>query len=301
MAYRDLPVPEVARPLPRLDPYRHRAGFIRVLSGLYHAEAAAMKGFTLMTHPLFVQSSEMFTSACQRLVADEKQHLLDIEEMIRKLGGDSVIPASASEIKFWKAWRSGELFALPFKPSIAAAFCLFSEGLGYAFLYNLASATADPEISNLLWSNVKDEQMHLRLSLTVLRRALEQERGVLVDFLVHLYGYMMLAREPIREQRALLQSIGLDFDIVVGSSIRFLFDLLHLVVRESGQDNYLWRQLGAAARSLGGHPDMVKLLHLLMFFPDVPFSRRAVFQWGRASLRLRGIQPTSAAQIEAIA
>jgi rubrerythrin len=301
MAYRNLPVPEVARPLPRLDPYRHRAGFIRVLSSLYHAEAAAMEGFTLMNQPLYVQSSEMFTSACKRLIADERQHLLDIEDMIRRLGGDGVTPPTPVEARFWKAWRSGRLFALPFKPSIAAAFCLFSEGLGYAFLYNLAQATADPEIAKLLWANVKDEEMHLRISLTVLRRALEQENGVLADFLIHLYGYMMLAREPIREQRALLASIGLDFDIIVGSSIRFLFDLLHVVVRESGQDNLLWRKLGAAARGLGGSPDMVKLLHVLMFVPDIPFSRRAVFEWGRLSLWLRGLRPTTAAQIEAMA
>ncbi len=300
MAYRNLPEPAVGRPLQLIDPYRHRESYIRLLSSLYHAEAAAMQGFLLLSDPLYVQSSELFANASKRLVADERKHLLDIEEMIRKLGGFEVVPPSPVEAKFWKAWRSGTLFALPFKPSVAAAFCLFSEGLGYGFLYNLAQATADPEIRAMLWSNVEDEKMHLRLSMSVLRKSMEQESGVLTDFLIHLYGYMLLAREAIREQRALVESIGLDFDVVVGSSIHFLFELLNLVMEETGQTNLVWQKLRDAARLLGERPNTVKLLHLLMYVPEVPLSRRAVFEWGRVGLRRRGIRPTTTKQIEAL-
>jgi hypothetical protein len=130
---------------------------------------------------------------------------------------------------------------------------------------------------------------------------MEKERGLLIDFLIHLYGYMLIAREPIREQRALAESIGLDFDVLVGSSIRFLFELLGLVMAETGHDSRLWRWLSAAARLLGERPEAARLLHLLMFLPEVPLSRRAVFHWGHISLRLRGLRPTTAAQMEDLA
>lgn len=301
MAFRDLPVPQVARPQGPIDPYRHREAFVRLLSNLHHAENAAMEGFLLLQHPLYVQANDLFARASQRLVADERKHLADIEALIRKLGGTGVLPAAPAEARFWRAWRSGTLFALPFKASVAAAFCLFSEGLGYAFLYNLAQATADPEIRALLMANVEDEQGHLRLSLTVLRRALAQERGLLADFLVHLYGYMMIAREPLRDQRALLESLGLDFDVLVGSSLRFLFDLLNLAIDDAEKDSLLWRRLRAAGRLLGDRPELVRALHLFMFLPEVPLARRAVFAWGHLGLRRRGLKPTTAAQMEAMA
>lgn len=299
MAYRDLPLPQVARQQPPLDPYRHRDAFVRLLSTLYHAEAAAMEGFLLLQDPLYVQANEIFARASQRLVADERKHLADIEHMIRKLGAPGVVPPSPVEEKFWSAWRSGELFALPFRPGTAAAFCLFSEGLGYAFLYNLAQATADPEIRGLLLANVEDEEVHLRLSLSVLRRALAQESDIVLDFLIHLYGYMLIAREPLREQRALVESLGLDFDVMVGSSLRFLFDLLGIVVKERGQEGRAWRQLSALARVLGERPEAARVLHWLMFLPEVPLSRRAVFAWGRLHLRRRGLRPTTGQQMAA--
>jgi rubrerythrin len=297
MAYQDIPVPQVARPRTPIDPYRHRDAFIQMLSSLYHAEAAAMEGFLLLTNPLYVQANELFTKASQRLVADERKHLADIERMIRMLGGSGILPPSPAEARFWNAWRSGELFALPFRSSTAAAFCLFSEGLGYAFLYNLAQATADPEIREMLMENVVDEQVHLRLSLSVLRRTMAHERDILTDFLIHLYGYALIAREPMREQRALLESLGLDFDVLVGSSIRFLFDLLGIALSERGEVSPAWRQLRGLAQLLGERPEATRILHWLMFLPEVPLSRQAVFGWGRLNLRRRGLRPTTGQQL----
>ncbi|WNG39935.1 ferritin-like domain-containing protein [Archangium violaceum] len=286
MAPHVLPVPSVARPLAPVDPYRHREAYARVLSMLCHAEAAALEGFKLLTHPDFVQTHAMFAKARRFLVQDESRHLEDLKQLVRKLGYDDVLPPSPEEAEFWSAWRSGRLFALPFKPSVAALFCLLSEGLGYAFLYNLAQATRAPDIRAVLEANLEDEKSHLQLSLVMLERALVNDRTFLADVLIYLYGYSLLARRPIRRQRKTLEAIGLDFYVIFGSSIRFVFDLLKLVLAETGRYSPLWGVLDSFTQGLGRAPRFMKLLHLFMFLPEPPFSRWFVYQWGRLTLRL---------------
>jgi hypothetical protein len=183
--------------------------------------------------------------------------------------------------EFWTAWRSGKLFALPFKASVAALFCLFSEGLGYAFLYNLAHATSDPGIRKVLLDNVEDEKMHLRLSLSILERALHGERGFMADLLVYLAGYGLLARKAARQQRELLEDLGLDFDVVVGSSVRFVGDLLDLVMAKTGRSSVGWKLARSTTNFLGAHPESIRALHLSMYLPTPPFVPDAVYWWGR--------------------
>lgn len=289
----ELPTPYVSRPLPPVDPYRHRRAYIEVLSALYHAEAAALEGFSLLEDPAYVESSELFARAARRLVADETKHLQDIADLIQTLGGSAVAPPTPEMREFWTAWRSGKLFALPFKPSVAALFCLFSEGLGFAFLYNLAHATSDPDVRRVLLANVEDEKMHLRLSLSILERALKEEPGFLADLAVYVAGYGLLARKAARAQRELLESIGLDYDVVVGSSLRFVADLIDIVMQRSRRATSAWRLLHRSAAWLGARPSSIRVLHWGMYLPAPPGAGRLVYAWGK-SQRTRSRQVTPA-------
>lgn len=277
----ELPTPFVSRPLRPVDPYRDRHAYIEVLSALYHAEAAALEGFSLLEDPTYVESSELFTRAARRLISDETKHLQDIADLIASIGGTGVLPPTPEMLGFWTAWRSGEVFALPFKPSVAALFCLFSEGLGFAFLYNLAHATSDPDVRRVLLANVEDEKMHLRLSLSILDRALQDERGFLADLAIYVAGYGLLARKAARGQRELLEAIGLDFDVVVGSSLRFVADLIDLVMQRSERSTPAWKFVHRAARWLGDRPASIRVLHWSMYLPAPPWAGRAVYAWGR--------------------
>lgn len=292
MSRYQLPIPRVARPLPSVDPYRNREAYARVLSALYHAEAAALEGFSLLEDPAYVESSELFEKAARRLIADETKHLQDIEGLVRKITGSGVCPPTASMQSFWTAWRSGQLFALPFKPSVAALFCLFSEGLGFAFLYNLAHATSEPEIRKVLLANVEDEKMHLRLSISILERALLHEPGFVADFLVYLTGYGLLARKAAREQRALLEAINLDFDVVVGSSLRFVADLLDVAVRGAARASRAWDLAHRTTHWLGERPAAMRVLHWSMYLPAPSLASRPVYWWGQRGRKRRvNVQP----------
>src|SRR4051812_8643267 len=97
--------------------------------------------------------------------------------------------------EFLTGWKTNKIFALPFKPAVASMFCLFSEGLGYAFLYHLAQVTTDPEIRAMLEQNVVDEEVHIRLSISVLKQALEQNDRFIAAFLIYLSGYSLIARK----------------------------------------------------------------------------------------------------------
>jgi hypothetical protein len=278
----ELPTPYVSRPLPPVDPYRYRQAYVEILSALYHAEAAALEGFSLLEDPAYVESSELFARAARRLVADETKHLQDIADLVSSINGSGIAPPTQEMREFWTAWRSGKVFALPFKPSVAALFCLFSEGLGFAFLYNLAHATSDPDVRRVLLANVEDEKMHLRLSLSILERALKDERGFLTDLAIYVAGYGLLARKAARGQRALLEAVGLDFDVVVGSSLRFVADLIDIVMQRSGRATVAWRALHRSARWLGASPSSIRLLHWSMYLPPPPWAGRAVYLWGRS-------------------
>lgn len=301
MAYKDLPTPQVARPISLIDPYRHSGAYIRILSSIYHAEAAALQWFMSLRDPRYVEETDLFARASARLATDEQRHLRDIEDMLRLLGAQGPLPPSPAEARFWQSWRSGRLFALPLRANTAAALCLFTEGMGYALIYHLAHATADPALRALLMENLADEQVHLRLSLSILRRALRHERGLLADLAVHLYGFLMAARDPLREQRAIIETFGLDYDVLIGSSLRFLADLFALVIEGSDHDGPLWRGFHAAATLLGERPAAVRLVQLFLFFPEPPLSRKAVYSWGRLNRRRRGPRhPTPAQTQEAL-
>lgn len=293
MARYDLPTPQTAAPLPLIDPYRNRPAYLRVLSLLYHAESAALVGFRLLNDERFVQANDLFAKSSALLIADESRHIADIEHLVELLGVGGIQPPSPEEAEFWTAWRRGDLFALPYKPSVAALFCLFSEGLGYAFLYNLAQATSDPEFKAVLLANVEDEKAHLRLSLTILRRALERQKGALLaDFLVYMAGYVLIARAPVQAQRTTVEALGLSFELIAGSSFHFVFELLKLVVAETGQDSATWRLLGRLSQVALERPRLLRTLFLGARLPEPPLVRRAVWGWGRLGLLRAGVAPT---------
>jgi hypothetical protein len=275
-----LPQPRLARPLPPCDPFRHRTAYIRMLAYLYHAEAAALAGFELLTDPRYVEKSDLFDKAAPRLVADEARHLEDVRWMLARLGAAEIPPPTAAERELWEGWKRGDLFALPYKASIASLFCLFSEGLGYAFLHHLHAVTLDPEIKARLASNLDDEQMHLRLSISVLQRALARDHDFVADFLVYFSGYALLARQPLREIRGTLNELGLDFELVVASSLRFVYELFELALERAGQRGKIWTVADRLTRFVAGRPATIRLVHAAMYLPEPPLARRLVHRWG---------------------
>ena len=274
-----MPTPVLVRPRQPIDPYRQREPYVRLLSALFHAEAAAMDGFRLLNDPAFVQPHPMFAKASRKLIADEAKHLDDVRSIVKKLGVPDVVPPSESERDFWIAWRSGTTFALPLKASVASLFCLFSEGLGYGVLYHLAEATTDPEIRALLADNVEDEKMHIQLSISVLRRAVEADRAAfLQDFIVYGLGYFLMAKRPIREHRDLFEALGFDFGEVLASSIGFVGDLVRLVTDE--QPSRAW-DLVHRALQIGGRPRVADAITAAMHVPLPRIVDRMILAYGR--------------------
>jgi hypothetical protein len=281
MSTRTLPTPSLTFEMPRVDPYRHRVAYVRLLSAIWHAERGALDGFALLQDPTFVRRSELFARASRKLVADEAKHLEDIEQIVAKLHDGGILPPSAAAKELWPAWRSGAIFALPLKPAVASLFCLFSEGLGYALLYNLAEITMDPEIGRVLQDNVEDEKSHLRLSMSILRSSLKDDpAGFAADFAVYTFGYGMMVKDAMREYRPYLVDLGLDYDAFVACSIRFVADLLLRVVEESGQASPLWGIVDRLTKQLWRRPGLVKALYAASFLPEPPFARRLVRAWG---------------------
>lgn len=252
-----------------------------MLAYLYHAEAAALAGFELLTDPRYVEKSDLFDKAAPRLVADEAKHLEDVRWMLSRLGAAEIPPPTAAERELWEGWKRGDLFALPYKASIASLFCLFSEGLGYAFLHHLHAVTLDPEIKARLAINLDDEKMHLRLSISVLQRALERDHDFAADFLVYLSGYALLARQPLREIRGVLNDLGLDFELVVSSSLRFVYELFEIALERAGRSAAIWTLGDRLTRFVAERPATIRLAHAAMYLPEPPLARRLIHGWGR--------------------
>lgn len=288
----DLPEPRIPANLQPCDPFRHRDAYVRMLSYLYHAEAAALAGFELLTDPRYVEKSDLFDKAARRLVDDERKHLEDVEWMLRRLGVDEVPPPTAAERELWEGWRRGDLFALPYKASIASLFCLFSEGLGYAFLHTFHAVTLDPQIKARLAQNLEDEQMHLRLSITVLQRALARDPDFVPDFLVYLSGYVLLARQPLREIRGVMEELGMDYDQLVASSVRFVYELFEIARARSGRQGAVWSLADRLTQVIADRPASMRLLHAAMYLPEPPLARRLIHRWGRYRQAVRGVAPS---------
>lgn len=281
MSMRKLPTPSLPAATPSVDPYRHRAAYVQLLSAIWHAERAALEGFELLQDPAYVRNNELFARASRKLVADEAKHLEDIENIVRKLHGGGILPPSQASEELWGEWRSGRRFALPFKPAVASLFCLFSEGLGYAVLYNLAEITIDPEIRRILLENVEDEKSHLRLSMIILRNSLRHDpAGFAADFVVYTAGYAMMVKDAMREYRPYLNELGLDYDAFTACSVRFVAELLLHVVQESGQRSVLWNVLDRCSAGLWRRPRMVRALYLASYLPEPPLARRFIRAWG---------------------
>jgi hypothetical protein len=294
-----LPEPRLSTPLSPVDPYRHRRAFVELLSGLYHAEAAALEGFSLLSDPRYVQAHELFAKASRKLVADEQKHLEDFERIIASLTDRGVAPPTPAAARFWTAWRSGKLFALPFKPAVASLFCLFSEGLGYAPLYHLADVTTDAEIRAALRENVIDEQAHLRLSIHILQQSLERDpNGFVADFLVYGVGYALLAKDAVRESRPIVEEVGLDFEAVFASSIEFVSDLLMIVADQSGHCAKLFGAFQRFARLLSRSSTAASAAFASTYLPEPPMARSFVHTWGRFDHAVTAFRQSGATPID---
>jgi rubrerythrin len=281
-----LPIPSLPHEAPPVDPYRHREPYVRLLSAIWHAERAAREGFELLQDPAYVRKSELLSRASQKLIADEAKHLRDIETIVGKLHGGGILPPSLAAQELWSTWRTGAIFALPFKPVVASLFCLFSEGLGYAVLYNMAQITMDPEIRRLLLENVEDEKSHLRLSMTNLRDSLGRDsKGFAADFPVYTFGYGMMVKNGMREYRPYLAELGQDYNAFTACSLRFVAKLLLRVVEESGQSSRLCRLLDGLSAQLWRRPGLVKAVYAASYLPEPPLARRLIHAWGERSAR----------------
>src|SRR5260221_13765962 len=121
MAKRPLPVPITARPLPLMDPLLQPDGFVAILSEVYHAEKAALRGFIQMGDPTFAQHSDLFAKARSLLVQEEAAHMKDFEDIMRILGAGEVPPPCAEAQELWKMWDPSTEwngFPLPVSASI---------------------------------------------------------------------------------------------------------------------------------------------------------------------------------------
>ena len=124
--------------------------------------------------------------------------------------------------------------------------------------------------------------MHLRLSISILRKSLKADpEGFFADFVAYGCGYAMLTKRAIRENRALVEDVGLDFNILGASSIQFVTELLMIAIDEAGQADRIWTLLSSAANMVGRHPGLVNGVYAASFLPEPPFARRLIYLWGR--------------------
>jgi hypothetical protein len=281
-----LPVPASPRAQRPIDPYRNPVAFQRVLSELHHAENAALEGFRLLADPAMVDGNHVYRRALRVLIRDEAKHIVDIEQMIDLLGVEGgVLPPSPATARFWREWRDGKVFAFPLKQSVAALFCLLSEGIGFVALHSLAQAVTDPALRARLQANVEDEKMHVRLSLHILGQALAEERSSTKELMLYAMTYGLMARKALRAHRATAEAIGLDFDALVSTSMRFLRDLFVEVFERAGR----WRTAAFLRRlpRVLWSTKLARLVYYGLYLPEPPLLRRVSYVWRKLQLALQ--------------
>jgi hypothetical protein len=274
MTTSDLPIPWTCGPRRRIDPRDAPESFIAALSELYHAEASALRWFDSMADPRIVEQSELFAGVRRMLLRDEAAHMRDIEEMIRALGGTGVAEPSREARAFWEFAEWGRREALrtrPLRPSTVAFFMFLTEGLGYAFLHQVAHATVEGVVRDRLLSNVKDEEGHIRVSAKLLVRTLDRDRDFFVESLAYAASFLVEARAGLRRvMYDRLQAIGLDYYEVTGASFRFVRDLLLQVLQDAGRLSPRARRFLEAFGDLWCSPLGMRAVRAGLYVPAPP-------------------------------
>ena len=268
-----IPIPRTARPLGAIDTQANAEACIAMLSILYHAERAAAEAFERLNDPGIVENCELFLQARSMLVADERSHLEDMEEIIRSVGGKSIQPPAPGFAELWDLNYVRDKMFLPLETRVAALFLLITESLGYACLYHLANVTrtTNHKISSLLRANVQDETRHLQLSMAVLRRTLSQARlPVALDVGVHFWVFLLLSRPAAKTMLSTMARVGLDPYVMSGSSLDFTCGLLRQVIDQKRGRSIIWQILGALS-PIAFSPIMMRFFRVLCLLPEPPF------------------------------
>lgn len=275
-----LPIPRLTKPYPKLDPHALREPYVTLLSEIHLAEKGALGMFETLGDPTVVQNAELFVKMRNKLVKEEREHMKDFEDIMRSLGADGVPPPNPASMKFQDAYRNWNGYVLPVKASVAALLFMFSEGNGYAVLHHLCEATTDPEIKAKLASNIKDEQSHLRMSMSILTSSLEIDgRRVLWTLLVQMIRFAAEARAAVDANRKTVEALGFDFYDMAGSSYRFLSEILRMSIEDAGmklspsQASYLDRFIDSTCT-----PDGMRAASR-MYMPPAEWVRPAVRLW----------------------
>ncbi len=219
--------------LPAIDPRRVAPAYIDLLGMIYHAEFAAMDSFDRLIDPEIVIQHDALLRARPMLVSDEKAHLLDLEDLIRSLGADSIPAQPAAFSSLWDFETARKRLIYPLPPYVAALFILVTESLGFAVLHHLATNTKDPTFSARLASNVRDERAHVRVAMHALFATMSSQQRpllVLADLALHLLAFGLLSRAAGRRLGQSLKGIGWRPEVVLASAARFTSELLEQVL-----------------------------------------------------------------------
>jgi hypothetical protein len=224
-----IPVPNTTKPLDPIDPTVNPEACIQMVSILYHAEKAALDAFERLNDPSIVENCEIFLTARPMLVADESAHLRDMEEIIHVFGGNGVRPPLPGFDEFWSIDGASKVLLFPLRARVAALFTLVTESLGYAYLYHLANVmtTTNPKVGQLLTTNIRDEEKHIRVSMHVLCAALTDRKGLAgFDLVLHFFAFLLLSRRAAKTMLSILKQVGFDPYVLASSSLQFTCLLL---------------------------------------------------------------------------
>jgi hypothetical protein len=287
MAPWSLPDLSTVAPLPTIDPKNVAPAYVDLLGMIYHAEFAAMDTFDRLIDPEIVIRHDALLRARPILVADEKSHLLDLEDLIRSLGADAVPPQPEEFDTLWDFETARRRLLYPLPPYVAAMFILVTESMGFAVLSHLARHTADPMIASRLASNVQDETAHVRVGMHALLATIgDQDRPlcVLSDLALHIGAFGLISRPAARRLGRALGGVGWRPEVVLASAAGFTSALIEQVLsryfdRPAGQT------LPPLVRSALLSPVIVRALMASAVLPEPPLL------WPLMRLATRVVRP----------
>jgi hypothetical protein len=288
---RPLPVPAPTTLNVQIDPHQNPRAYAQVVAEIFYAEQAALQMFERLDDPAVVIQSEMFRGAKKMLVQDEKKHMVDLEQIASWLGFPKMPPASPESVTFWGDLRGFYAKGSPWVPAKASTMALFvltSEGLGYAFLHHLVAATIEGPIRERLADNLRDEQRHLRVSMSLLERVVGTDPLLRFDIMTYLKAFMFRARHPGRVQLRLAQELGLDYFAISSSMILFLRRLIvDSLQNGAGSVHPSALQIGDWVAEIACSPSAMRLARPLMLLPDPPLYPLVMQRWAMLDRWLR--------------
>lgn len=278
-------MPEIAGPLPRVDPYRVREPYAELINELLHAESAALQAFASFDDPNFVWDPEPLRRTRAVLMRDEETHVEGMLYILKLLGSEPKPPRSDVR-EFWTSYNSGRYFQLPLAPFTTALFTLFPEALAFAILYYLSESTTDPEIRRVLTDNLADEKTHLQATL----RLLQQAYLATPDFALlssqtaqFMLAFNTMVGKVAASQRQLMERIGIDSLEVAGCGLRYARQLalaaLTPIAPEAGNLAKLFDPWVAAGTS----PLAMRAMYLAFRLPEPSLLRPLIVGWAQAN------------------